>query len=59
MPKELDQKERMTKTRDGLMRLVEIADRDGFEEFKEKISGIAEEANRMVEELSSEQYARA
>ncbi|MFA5742493.1 MAG: hypothetical protein WCX77_00630 [Candidatus Paceibacterota bacterium] len=59
MPKELDQKERMVKTRDGLVRLVEIADREGFEEFREKIVGIAEEASRMVEELSPEQYARA
>ena len=46
MPKELD---RMTKTRDKLIELAEIADRDGFEAIREKISSIAEEAGQIVE----------
>jgi len=60
MPEGLD---RLTKTRDELFRLVEIAGREGFEEFREKIIGIAEEANRMVENPAeqnlAEQYAPA
>ena len=39
----------MTKTRDKLIELAEIADRDGFEAIREKISSIAEEAGQIVE----------
>lgn len=43
-------KERISKTRDELRKLAEIAGREGFEDFGQEISGIAEEASRMVDE---------
>jgi hypothetical protein len=62
MPKELD-KGKILKTRDELRKLAEIAEREGFETFGEKISGIAEEASRMVAEQNTaslaEQYVPA
>ena len=48
MPKDID---RITKTRDELFKLAEIAGREGFEEFREKISDIAEEAGQIAEGL--------
>ncbi|MFA5747039.1 MAG: hypothetical protein WC926_03100 [Candidatus Paceibacterota bacterium] len=62
MPKELDAK-RLSQTRDELAKLAMIADSEGFESFGEKISSIAQEAGRMVEEqtlaASTEQYVSA